>query len=161
VTGRAKLTKDNIKRTIPARKLRMALALRADVALPGVVKAFVDQVRDRAVGPGRSAGQPVAGPGGSFKIHQGRSWEAVMRGRWPEPAVTPLAVILMAAYERRGKTTFGRQAGQARCVERAEEEVRWSVPTVIVRGHQSSWKPCQEVDVHLSSRSDAGQKRVS
>ena len=46
VTGQAKLTEDNIKDTL--REVRMAL-LEADVALP-VVKAFVDQVRERAVG---------------------------------------------------------------------------------------------------------------
>ena len=46
VTGRAKLTEENIKDTL--REVRMAL-LEADVALP-VVKAFVDQVRERAVG---------------------------------------------------------------------------------------------------------------
>lgn len=46
VTGQAKLTDDNIKDTL--REVRKAL-LEADVALP-VVKAFVEQVRIRAVG---------------------------------------------------------------------------------------------------------------
>ncbi|MGO1345464.1 signal recognition particle receptor subunit alpha, partial [Chromohalobacter japonicus] len=46
ITGQAKLTEDNIKDTL--REVRRAL-LEADVALP-VVKAFVDRVRERAVG---------------------------------------------------------------------------------------------------------------
>src|SRR3546814_18522341 len=46
VTGKAKLTEDNIKDTL--REVRMAL-LEADVALP-VVKEFVNRVKDRAVG---------------------------------------------------------------------------------------------------------------
>ena len=46
VTGRAKLTEDNIKDTL--REVRMAL-LEADVALP-VVKEFVNAVKERAVG---------------------------------------------------------------------------------------------------------------
>lgn len=46
VTGKAKLTEDNIKDTL--REVRMAL-LEADVALP-VVKDFVNSVKDRAVG---------------------------------------------------------------------------------------------------------------
>lgn len=46
VTGKAKLTEDNIKDTL--REVRMAL-LEADVALP-VVKDFVSRIKDRAVG---------------------------------------------------------------------------------------------------------------
>ena len=46
VTGKAKLTEDNIKDTL--REVRMAL-LEADVALP-VVKDFVSRTKDRAVG---------------------------------------------------------------------------------------------------------------
>lgn len=46
VSGKGRLTEDNIKETL--REVRMAL-LEADVALP-VVKAFVAQVKERAVG---------------------------------------------------------------------------------------------------------------
>lgn len=46
ITGQAKLTEDNIKDTL--REVRRAL-LEADVALP-VVKAFIERVRERAVG---------------------------------------------------------------------------------------------------------------
>jgi signal recognition particle subunit SRP54 len=44
--GQARLTEDNIKDTL--REVRMAL-LEADVALP-VVRGFVEQVRERALG---------------------------------------------------------------------------------------------------------------
>ena len=46
VSGKGRLTEENIKETL--REVRMAL-LEADVALP-VVKSFVAQVKERAVG---------------------------------------------------------------------------------------------------------------
>ena len=46
ISGQARLTDDNIKDTL--REVRMAL-LEADVALP-VVKAFIEGVRQRAIG---------------------------------------------------------------------------------------------------------------
>ena len=46
ISGRGRLTDDNIKDTL--REVRMAL-LEADVALP-VVKDFVNRVKERAVG---------------------------------------------------------------------------------------------------------------
>jgi signal recognition particle subunit SRP54 len=46
VTGRGRITEDNVRDTV--RQIRMAL-LEADVALP-VAKAFVERVRDRALG---------------------------------------------------------------------------------------------------------------
>ena len=46
VSGRGRLTEDNIKETL--REVRMAL-LEADVALP-VVRDFVARVKERAVG---------------------------------------------------------------------------------------------------------------
>ncbi len=46
ISGRGRLTEDNIKETL--REVRMAL-LEADVALP-VVRDFVNQVKERSVG---------------------------------------------------------------------------------------------------------------
>lgn len=46
ISGRGRLTEDNIKETL--REVRMAL-LEADVALP-VVREFVNRVKERAVG---------------------------------------------------------------------------------------------------------------
>lgn len=47
ISGRGRLTEDNIKETL--REVRMAL-LEADVALP-VVRDFVNHVKERSVGP--------------------------------------------------------------------------------------------------------------
>jgi signal recognition particle subunit SRP54 len=100
ITGKAKLSEDNIQETL--REVRMAL-LEADVALP-VVKTFVESVKQRALG------QEVArslSPGQEFiKIVQ-TELEAVM-GSANETlnlAVQPPAVILMAGLQGAGKTT--------------------------------------------------------
>ncbi|SFM09502.1 signal recognition particle protein [Halopseudomonas yangmingensis] len=99
LTGRAKLTEDNIKDTL--REVRMAL-LEADVALP-VVKTFVDQVRDRAVGQEVSRS---LSPGQVFVKIIKAELEAVMGEAVPlNLAVTPPAVILMAGLQGAGKTT--------------------------------------------------------
>ncbi len=99
VTGRARLTEDNIKDTL--REVRMAL-LEADVALP-VVKTFVDQVRERAVGQEVSRS---LSPGQVFVKIIKAELEAIM-GQAEELnlAVTPPAVILMAGLQGAGKTT--------------------------------------------------------
>ena len=99
VTGQAKLTEDNIKDTL--REVRMAL-LEADVALP-VVKAFVDQVRERAVGHEVSRS---LSPGQAFVKIVKSELEAVMgQTEGLNLAVTPPAVILMAGLQGAGKTT--------------------------------------------------------
>lgn len=99
ITGNAKLTEDNIKETL--REVRMAL-LEADVALP-VVKTFIDQVRERAVGQEVSK---ALKPGQQFlKIvnetltdTMGSSHAGlVLKG---EPAI-----ILLAGLQGAGKTT--------------------------------------------------------
>ena len=92
VSGRGRLTEDNIKDTL--REVRMAL-LEADVALP-VVKEFVSQVKARAVGTEVTKSLK---PGQVFiKIVQSEL-EAVM-GEANEKlnlATQPPAVVLMAA----------------------------------------------------------------
>lgn len=99
VTGQAKLTDDNIKDTL--REVRKAL-LEADVALP-VVKAFVEQVRIRAVG------QEVAkslSPGQAFVKIVNQELVKVM-GEANQPLILKgePAVILMAGLQGAGKTT--------------------------------------------------------
>jgi signal recognition particle subunit SRP54 len=99
ISGQAKLTENNISETL--REVRMAL-LEADVALP-VVKAFVDNVRQKAVG------QEVMrslSPGQAFiKIVQSEL-EAVMGAAEPlELSGKPPAVIMMAGLQGAGKTT--------------------------------------------------------
>ncbi|MED5493434.1 MAG: signal recognition particle protein [Pseudomonadota bacterium] len=99
VTGQAKLTEENIKDTL--REVRMAL-LEADVALP-VVKTFVDQVRERAVGTEVSRS---LSPGQVFVKIVKSQLEAVMgQSEGLNLAVSPPAVILMAGLQGAGKTT--------------------------------------------------------
>ncbi len=100
VTGKARLSEDNIKDTL--REVRMAL-LEADVALP-VVKDFVNSVRDRAVGVEVSRS---LSPGQAFiKIVQAEL-ESLMGAANEDLALnaTPPAVILMAGLQGVGKTT--------------------------------------------------------
>ena len=98
--GEARLTENNIQDAL--REVRMAL-LEADVALP-VVKDFVAQVRERALG------QEVMGsltPGQALIGVVHRELIAVMGEADAELnlATTPPAVILMAGLQGSGKTT--------------------------------------------------------
>jgi signal recognition particle subunit SRP54 len=100
VTGKAKLTEDNIKDTL--REVRMAL-LEADVALP-VVKDFVNSVKERAVGTEVSRSLT---PGQAFvKIVQAEL-ESLMGAANEDLnlSAVPPAVILMAGLQGAGKTT--------------------------------------------------------
>lgn len=100
VTGRGRLTEENIKDTL--REVRMAL-LEADVALP-VVKEFVARVKERAVGQEVSKS---LSPGQAFiKIVQ--SELVSVMGEANESlnlATQPPAIILMAGLQGAGKTT--------------------------------------------------------
>ena len=98
--GEARLTEANIQDAL--REVRMAL-LEADVALP-VVKAFVDRIREKAVGEevvgSLTPGQALVGV-----VHR----ELIeLMGEHNESlnlAVQPPAVILMAGLQGAGKTT--------------------------------------------------------
>jgi len=100
VTGKARLTDDNIKDTL--REVRKAL-LEADVALP-VVKAFVAQVRSQALGQQISK---ALNPGQQFlKIVEAELVKVMgASGEGLDLAVKPPAVILMAGLQGAGKTT--------------------------------------------------------
>src|SRR5690606_8854307 len=100
VTGKAKLTEDNIKDTL--REVRMAL-LEADVALP-VVKDFVARVKDRAVGTEVSKSLT---PGQAFVKIVRAELEELMGAANEDLAlnVAPPAVVLMAGLQGAGKTT--------------------------------------------------------
>ncbi len=100
VTGKARLTDENIQETL--REVRMAL-LEADVALP-VVKQFVDAVKERALG---QEVMKSLSPGQAFlKIVQAEL-ESVMGNANAELnlATQPPAIILMAGLQGAGKTT--------------------------------------------------------
>ena len=100
ITGKARLTDDNIQETM--REVRMAL-LEADVALP-VVKEFVESVKQRALG---QEVMKSLSPGQAFlKIVQDEL-EAIMgsSNEGLDLATTPPAVIMMAGLQGAGKTT--------------------------------------------------------
>lgn len=100
ISGRGRLTEDNIKDTL--REVRMAL-LEADVALP-VVRDFVKRVKERAVGQEVSKSLT---PGQAFiKIVQSELEQSMGEGNAElHLAVTPPAVLLMAGLQGAGKTT--------------------------------------------------------
>lgn len=100
ITGRGRLTEDNIKETL--REVRMAL-LEADVALP-VVRDFVANVKQRSVGLEVSKSLT---PGQEFlKIVQ-KALEEAMGEANEELALNtqPPAVIMVAGLQGAGKTT--------------------------------------------------------
>ncbi|TWH76461.1 signal recognition particle subunit FFH/SRP54 (srp54) [Azomonas agilis] len=100
VTGKAKLSEDNIKDAL--RDVRMAL-LEADVALP-VVKDFINKVKERAIGTEVSKSLT---PGQSFIKIVKAELEDLM-GKSNEDLnlnAIPPAVVLMAGLQGAGKTT--------------------------------------------------------
>lgn len=98
--GQGRITEDNVKETL--REVRMAL-LEADVALP-VVKAFVDRVKERAMGqdvlrsltPGQALVKVV---NDELVAVMGEANEGLNLNTQPP------AVILMAGLQGAGKTT--------------------------------------------------------
>ncbi len=100
MSGKAKITEENVKDTL--REVRMAL-LEADVALP-VVKAFVNQVKERAVG---SEVLSSLSPGQAFLKIVHSELQSVMgeANEGLDLAAKPPAVILMAGLQGAGKTT--------------------------------------------------------
>ncbi|WP_341503286.1 signal recognition particle protein [Gallaecimonas sp. GXIMD4217] len=100
ISGRGRLTEDNIKETL--REVRMAL-LEADVALP-VVREFVAAVKERAVGVEVTKSLT---PGQVFIKIVREELEKAM-GEANEGLnlnATPPAVVLMAGLQGAGKTT--------------------------------------------------------
>ena len=100
ISGRGRLTEDNIKDTL--REVRMAL-LEADVALP-VIRDFVGKVKEQAVGTDVSKSLT---PGQVFvKIVQ-KELELAMGGinETLDLRAAPPAVVLMAGLQGAGKTT--------------------------------------------------------
>lgn len=98
--GQGRITEDNVKETL--REVRMAL-LEADVALP-VVKAFIDRVKERAMGqdvlrsltPGQALVKVV---NDELVTVMGEANESL------NLSTQPPAVILMAGLQGAGKTT--------------------------------------------------------
>jgi signal recognition particle subunit SRP54 len=100
ISGRGRLTEDNIKETL--REVRMAL-LEADVALP-VIREFIKNVKERAVGQEVSTS---LSPGQVFVKIVRTELEQAM-GEVNEGLnlkAAPPAVVLMAGLQGAGKTT--------------------------------------------------------
>lgn len=100
ISGRGRLTEDNIKDTL--REVRMAL-LEADVALP-VVRDFVARVKERALGAEVSKS---LSPGQVFIKIVRDELEAAMgeANEGLDLAAQPPAVVMMAGLQGAGKTT--------------------------------------------------------
>jgi len=100
IRGHGRLTESNIQETL--REVRMAL-LEADVALP-VVTAFVDDVRERALG--REVEKSLT-PGQALVKIVNDELKAIMGGKHEKLSLAcqPPAVILMAGLQGAGKTT--------------------------------------------------------
>lgn len=98
--GQGRLTEDNIKETL--REVRMAL-LEADVALP-VVKAFIDEVKQRALG---AEVMKSLTPGQAFvKIVRDEMVRMMGEGNDAlELNVRPPAAVMVAGLQGSGKTT--------------------------------------------------------
>lgn len=107
VRGQGRLTEDNIKDTL--REIRMSL-LEADVALP-VVKAFIDNVKTRALG---QEVQTSLSPGQAFlKIVQAELVQVMGSANEGLSFKTaPPAIILMAGLQGAGKTTTVAKLGR-------------------------------------------------
>ncbi|WOG25621.1 signal recognition particle protein [Endozoicomonas sp. 8E] len=107
VTGKAKLSEDNIKDTL--REVRKAL-LEADVALP-VVKEFINRIRERAIG---QEVQSSLSPGQAFvKIVQAELVSVMGEANDQLNLSTqPPAVLLMAGLQGAGKTTSVAKLGK-------------------------------------------------
>ncbi len=107
VRGQARLTDDNIKDTL--REVRIAL-LEADVALP-VVKAFIDRVRERAVG------QEVVSSltPGQMLVKVVRDELTAVMGEHNDAlnlSARPPVVVLLAGLQGTGKTTTTAKLGR-------------------------------------------------
>ncbi len=97
--GQGRVTEDNIKDTL--REVRMAL-LEADVALP-VVRAFIDQVKVRAIG--QEVMQSLTPGQALVKIVRDELVSVMGAGEELSLSVRPPAVILLAGLQGSGKTT--------------------------------------------------------
>ncbi len=107
ISGRGRLTEDNIKETL--REVRMAL-LEADVALP-VVRDFINRVKERAIG--HEVNKSLT-PGQEFvKIVQGELVAAMgEENNALDLSAQPPAVVLMAGLQGAGKTTSVAKLGK-------------------------------------------------
>ncbi len=135
ISGRGRLTEDNIKDTL--REVRMAL-LEADVALP-VVRDFINRVKESAVG--HDVNKSLT-PGQEFiKIVRNELVAAMgAENNALDLAAQPPAVVLMAGLQGAGKTTSVVSWVNS-CVKSTRKKCWWCPRTFIARRRSNSWKP--------------------
>lgn len=146
ISGRGRLTEDNIKETL--REVRMAL-LEADVALP-VVRDFINRVKEKAVG--HEVNKSLT-PGQEFvKIVRNELVSAMgEENQVLNLAAQPPAVVLMAGLQGAGKTTSVGKLGKF--LREKHKKKCWSfLRTSIARRRLSSWKPWRSRSAWISSR---------
>ena len=153
ISGRGRLTEDNIKDTL--REVRMAL-LEADVALP-VVRDFINRVKEAAVG--QDVNKSLT-PGQEFiKIVRNELVAAMgAENNALNLNAQPPAVVLMAGLQGAGKTTSVGKLGKF-LRESTRKRCWWCLRTSTARRRSNSWKPAQQVGVDFCP-SDLSQKPV-
>lgn len=154
ISGRGRLTEDNIKDTL--REVRMAL-LEADVALP-VVRDFISRVKESAVG--HEVNKSLT-PGQEFVKIVRNELVAAMgeENQTLDLAAQPPAVVLMAGLQGAGKTTSVGKLGNS-CA-RSTRRKCWSFPrTFTARRRSNSWKPWPSRSASISSRLMSGRSRL-
>jgi signal recognition particle subunit SRP54 len=146
ISGRGRLTEDNIKDTL--REVRMAL-LEADVALP-VVRDFISRVKESAVG--HEVNKSLT-PGQEFVKIVRNELVAAMgeENQALDLAAQPPAVVLMAGLQGRVKPPASVSWVNS-CV-RSTRRKCWSFPrTFIARRRSNSWKRWPSRLALISSR---------
>jgi signal recognition particle subunit SRP54 len=117
ITGRGRLTESNIKDTL--RQIRLAL-LEADVALP-VVKAFIERIRNRAVG--EEVGKSLTPGQALVKIIHAELVTVLGRDTVPlDLRAQPPVVIFLAGLQGAGKTTTAAKLAR-RLIEKDKKRV--------------------------------------
>jgi signal recognition particle subunit SRP54 len=117
LTGKGRLTDDNIKDTL--RQVRLAL-LEADVALP-VVKSFIERIRDRAVG--EEVGKSLTPGQALIKIIHAELVTLLGSAMVPlDLKAQPPVVVLLAGLQGAGKTTTAAKLAR-RLIERDRKRV--------------------------------------
>jgi signal recognition particle subunit SRP54 len=134
ISGRGRLTEDNIKDTL--REVRMAL-LEADVALP-VVRDFISRVKESAVG--HEVNKSLT-PGQEFVKIVRNELVAAMgeENQALDLAAQPPAVVLMAGLQGRVKPPASPSWVNS-CVRSTRRKCWWSPRTFIARRRLNSWK---------------------
>jgi signal recognition particle subunit SRP54 len=126
ISGKGRLTEDNIKDTV--RQVRLAL-LEADVALP-VVRSFIEHIRERAVG--EEVGKSLTPGQALTKIIHAELVQVLGAETQPlDLRAQPPVVIFLAGLQGAGKTTTA-----AKLARRLIEKERKKVMLVSVDVHR-------------------------